>query len=363
MKVFIIRTPEFSSEKLNEIVMVLTSVPGDINFSRGEDFTHTQIVRANRTFEDASQISSLSFQEYIDIINEYRYANHKDVKEDDFVILISSIRNNKNWFSAFNKRNIFIHGVEWDLISNVDAKYGIAYQCVENIFQSLIDLDIVNYSQEPNIHMKAIGCINDFCQYKPEILIKLQSANICPSCIERSVKKGVSDLVMTHIVAIMEEIRKEFVISKKFSKEANLSKVKIDPQGNVTIGDKPIKLNTLPKVMYICFLRNIDGIPTNEVCKNENQFEKIYRLIKTNPDEYAVRKMCCSTIKYPYKTERIKPTFETYRSKIKMVLVQQLGQTLSNFYHVNLVENKDNQNIFKINLTRDYLDINPKFLK
>lgn len=363
MKVHIIRTPEFSSEKLNEIVAVLASVPGDINFSRSDDFTQTQIIRANRQFEDVSQIVSLSFQEYNNIINEYRYAYHEKVKGDDFVILISSIRNNRNWFSAFDKRNIFIHGVEWDLISNVDSKYGIAYQCVENIFQSLIDLDIENYTHEPNIHMKAIGCINDFCHYKPEILIKLQSANICPSCIERSIKKGVSDLVMTHIVAIMEEIRKEFVISKKFTKEAKLNKVKIDPKGNVTVGDKPIKLNTLPKVMYICFLKNIDGIPTDEVCKNENQFEKIYRLLKTNPDKYAVRKMCCSTIKYPNKTERIKSTFETYRSKIKMVLIQQLGQTLSNFYHVNLVENKENQNIFKVNLTRDYLDIDPKFLK
>ena len=52
----------------------------------------------------------------------------------NFVILISSIRHNENWFGAPNQKNIFVRGDEWDVISEVDSKFGIAYKCVENIF-------------------------------------------------------------------------------------------------------------------------------------------------------------------------------------------------------------------------------------
>ena len=117
----------------------------------------------------------------------------------------------------------------------VDSKFGIAYECIENIFQSLINLDIHHHNQEPNIHMTSIGCINDFCEEKKEILKKLQTANICSSCYERSISEGVSDLILTHIVSIMEEIRKEVVISSRFSRSANLEKVNIDNKGDVFI--------------------------------------------------------------------------------------------------------------------------------
>jgi hypothetical protein len=160
----------------------------------------------------------------------------------------------------------------------------------------------------------------------------------------------------------MEEIRKEFVISKRFSRQANLEKVHIDNKGNINIGGKKIKMNVLPKVMYICFLKNITGIPNDQICQNSNQFESIYKLIKTNPDEYSIRKMCCNTIKYNNRIEKIKPTFETYRTRIKEALIKELGVTLANYYHVNLVEDQDDKTIFKVNLTHEYLDIDPKFM-
>ena len=285
----------------------------------------------------------------------------KKINDDDFVILISSIKNSKNWFSAFRKKNIFIHGDEWDLISDVDSMFGIAYQCIENIFQSLIELNIENTELEPSIHQTSIGCINDLCKNKPEILMKLQSATICPSCYERSVSKGINDNVMTHIISIMEEIRKEFVISKKFSEQASLEKVKVDEKGSITIGGKVIEMEVLPRVMYIGFLNNIDGFPSNKKCENKNLFEEIYIKIKKNPDEFAIQKMCCSKIKHENSIERRKPTFETYRSKIKMAIKKVLGQTLASYYSVNLVEDQDKRNIFKVNLKKGQLDVSTNF--
>jgi hypothetical protein len=353
MNVHITCTPEYSFEKLEEIVSILVSIPGELKFIKGKPLTQVQFKRLNEKFANIDQISSLGFEEFFDLVQWYREL--RDINDNDFVILISSISNSRNWFSSFNKKNIFIHGDEWDLISDVDSKFGLAYQCVGNIFHSLLDLKINDF------HETTIGCISDFCGYKPDILKKLQSANICQSCYERSVNKGISDLIMTHIISIMEEIRKEFVISRRFLRQANLEKVEIDSKGNISIGGKNIKMNVLPKVMYICFLKNIDGFPTNQLCENKDEFEKIYRLIKKNPDEYAIIKMCCNSIKYSSHNERIRPTFETYRSKIKRALMDELGQTLSNYYTVNLVEAPNNQNLFKVNLTPEHLDIDVSF--
>ncbi len=362
MNVTITCTPEYSQAKLEEIVALLKSIPGELNFSKGRPLGPTQFKRLNKKFEEISQINSLSFDEYFDLIDGYREFR-EEIADNDFVILISSIRNNQNWFSAFKQRNIFIQGDEWDLISAVDSKFGIAYQCVENIFQSLIELDIDNVISEPNIHMSPLGCINDFCGYKPDILKKFQTANICESCYQRAINKGINDFILAHIISIIEEIRKEFVISRRLQSQTKLDKVIVDGQGNIHIGDRMIKLETLPKVMYIGFLKQIEGIPTNKLCDNKGQFDEIYKVLKSNPDDKAITKMCCNKIQHKDKIERIKPTFETYRSKIRMALKEKLGDVLSNFYAINLITDNNQQNIFKVPLPDGQFEVHPKFKK
>lgn len=362
MNVTITCTPEYSQAKLEEIVSLLKSIPGELNFSKGRPLGPSQFKRLNEKFEEISQINSLSFDEYFDLLDGYREFR-EEIADNDFVILISSIRNNQNWFSAFRHRNIFIHGDEWDLISTVDSKFGIAYQCVENIFQSLIELNIDNVISEPNIHMSPLGCINDFCGYKPDILKKFQTANVCESCYQRAINKGISDFILAHIISIIEEIRKEFVISRRLQSQTKLDKVIVDEQGNIHVGDRMIKLETLPKVMYIGFLKQIEGIPTNKLCDNKGQFDEIYKVLKSNPDDKAITKMCCNKIQHKDKIERIKPTFETYRSKIRMALKEKLGDVLSNFYAINLITDNNQQNIFKVPLPDGQFEVHPKFKK
>lgn len=359
MNIHITCTPEFSEDKLDEIVALLSSVPGELKFFKGRLLSPSRFNRLNANIEDISTVKSLTFEEYFDIIQGYREL--MEISESDFVILISSIRNTKHWFSAFNNRNIFVHGVEWDLFTDVDSIYGIAYQCVENIFQSLIELDIDNHTAETNIHRTAIGCINDFCGYKPDILKKLQAANICPSCYERALRKGVSDFITAHIVEIMERIRREFVISKRFSRQAQLSKIRIDNKGDITIGDKFIDLEIVPKVMYIGFLKNISGFTFDQMCPNVQQFEKIYKILRKNIDEYSIKKMCCRKIKYGNTVERIKPTFQTNRTKIKKALNMELTSILTNYYHINLIEINHKKELYKVILERDFIELDPIF--
>jgi uncharacterized LabA/DUF88 family protein len=122
-------------------------------------------------------------------------------------------------------------------------------------------------------------------------------------------------------------------------------------------------METLPKVMYINFLNHIEGIPTDKLCENRSQFDDIYQILKKDPDDYAITKMCCNKVQYRDKIERIKPTFETYRSKIRMALKEKLGDVLSNFYAINLITDQNKQNIFKVPLSNGQFEVHSKFSK
>lgn len=361
MNICITSTPEFSPDKLQEVVDLLSGIPGEMKFIHSKPLTGNQAKKLNTKFENVNCIDNLSFEELFDYISDHR--DIREVNEEDYVVLITSIRNNQNWFSAFNEKNIFVHGEEWDMISDVDSKFGIAHQCIENVFQSLIKLDIDNVLEEPNIHMKSIGCINDFCGNKQEILQKLQSANICDSCFERAINNQISGNVLAHIVEILEFIRKQFVISRNFTRNLKPETVTVDSDGKISIGGHEIKMEVMPKTLYIYFLKNLTGLPTNKLCGEVGEFENIYSVLNPkNPDLLSVTKLCCNKINYHGKVERIKPTLETNRSKIKGALKKNLGELLCNKYSINLVKDNKDINLFKINLSQEVVSIDPTFL-
>jgi DNA-directed RNA polymerase subunit N (RpoN/RPB10) len=266
------------------------------------------------------------------------------------VILITSIRNDQQWFSAFNKKDIFIHGAEWDLVSNIDSKFELAYQCVENIFQSLMDLKVDKY------HDPSIGCINDLCLHKPDILLKLQTGNICPACIQKSNEMGIENSIIKQIHTIINRIRVEFVLTLDYFNNVQLDPVEVDEKGKIKIGDKPIKLDFLPRVMYITFLMNPDGILSSEKCEKYNLFLEVSELLKPTKDDHekksrelSIKKMCCRRFVLYNVRYNDPPTFETYRSKIKTALKKALGENNSKLYCISLTED----NVFTINLREE----------
>jgi hypothetical protein len=362
MKVYLTSTPEFSSEKLDEVIALLQGIPGELEFDKKDSFTQVQYKRLNPRFKDIEGIDSLTFDEYFDLVQGYREFQ-QEIKDEDFVILITSIRHDRNWFSGFNNRNIFVRGDEWDIISDVDSKFGIAYQCVENIFQSLMGLDIMNYKKEPNIHKETKACINDFCANKTDIIMKFQSGTICNSCLDvAEFEKGVDKYIFIHIIEIIEEIRKEFVVSRHLRSITKLEKVKVDSDGKISIGDRKLKLATMPRVLYLGFLKQIGGIPNNQLCEHKNLFDEIYKLVKKkNRGEYSIEKMLCKQITYERRVDKQTPTFETNRTRIKEGLIECLGVSIANYYAVNLVEDDDYKMSFKVNLSQDHIDLSPPF--
>ena len=352
MIVHITSTPEFPIDQLIEIVSFLQDIKGELEFKYLEPFNTPQYSFINEKFNDIDKIENLTFKEFFHLIGSLR--TFKNIPDDEFVVIITSIKNNKDWFSAFEKRNIFVNSENWEYYTKRDSKFGISYQIVENIFQSLIELNIDDIDNEPNIHMESIGCINDMCDKEKEVLLKLRTADICDSCIDRAFEKNIDPLVLDHIKEIIENIRKEFVNSNRIKSKLKPLIVHIDPNREIKIGDKSVDVHDLSKVLFIFFLKNLQGIKTQFVDNHKKALFDIYKEVRKNAEEIRITRMFYDVDK------KNNPTFDSNKSKLNAQLVNQLGASLAEFYIIDKIEIKDDVNLYKINIEEEFVKIDPK---
>lgn len=347
MRVHITATPEFPIDTVKEVALLLNETSGILEFMISEPLEVRQFGAIHKHMSDIAAIDSLSFEELFELCKTVRL--FRSIPDDEFVVLVTSIENTEDWFSAFDGKNIFIHGVDWEYYTKKDAKYGIAYQVVENIFQMLIDLDIDDPRKEPNIHEPSIGCINDHCREKFDVMFKFRTADICESCLRRAEDKRVDQVIVDHIFRIINNLRVNFVNAGIIASKVKPENVYIDSKRVVMVGPKKIKLDALNKVLFIFFLKNLDGVETKLISKCEDDLYQIYREVRDDPYKKTITNMVKGNI----------GSFEPYRSKLNKALVNQLGPNLAEYYFLVSVEIKDDYNRYKINLDKDYITIEP----
>jgi len=350
MKVHIASTPQYSLDELNEITSLLKQIPGELEFILSGSLTSKQLALKNPIWKDIDEIVSLSFDELFQVCDTYRAI--WDIPEEDYVVVVTSFRNDLNWFSAFNGKNIFVHGDGWEYYTKRDSKFGVAQQIVENIFQSQIELDINDIENEPNIHMESIGCINDMCSKKTEILLKLRTADICDSCLDRAEEKNVNPLILEHISVIIRNLREAFVNSNRIKSTIKPKDVLIDSERSIKIGKSNVDLHPLNKVLFIFFLKNLQGIETKLVCEYQEDLYNIYKEIRDDPERLPIKRMFESVT-------GANPTFEIVRSRLNKALVEQLGAQLAEYYILTTLVIRDGINKYKINLEDEYIKIEP----
>jgi hypothetical protein len=295
-------------------------------------------------------IETLTFDEFFELCNTYRIFRKR--QDDEYVVLITSIKNNNRWFSAFNEKNIFIHGVDWEYYSKGDAKYGISYEVVENIFQSQIGLNIYAQNKEPHFHMEPLGCINDMCINKSDVMFKLRTAYICNSCIDWAIKKKINPHILYQTKELIDSLRNELVNSNRISSTIKPLLVHVDPERKIKVGDQEINIVALQKVLFIFFLNHPKGVKTKLVSKHQNELFKIYKEIRQSGVEERIKRMFDSE-------KKADPSFDSHKSKLNKKLVKILGARLAEYYIITKVILKDDINLYKINIEEKYVKVDP----
>jgi hypothetical protein len=190
MNVRLVRSLNVDESVLSSVHTILRVPTGPASFTADKD-----------TINMGDQV--LTWGAIFSAMGDYR--KQHGVPPDEFVVLVTATPNDANWFSAFDSRNIFVHTAGWEYYVACQPRYAIAYEVIDNIYQSLVFKSIEEMEQVA--HDPPAGCINDMCAWKPDISLKFRTADICEGCLELSHQAELPHGFLKQMLSIFEEVR------------------------------------------------------------------------------------------------------------------------------------------------------------
>ena len=126
MKIRITRTLKLHQNILKQVVAELLPINGTMMFI--EERTPLMF-----------QVDDFEWDSFFDKCSEYRLSNQ--FNDNDFLIVLTELRNNLNWFSGYSEngeRTIFIHASDWENYIYSEPELPVAYEVVANVLQFLL---------------------------------------------------------------------------------------------------------------------------------------------------------------------------------------------------------------------------------
>lgn len=360
MKVNLTRTDDVHPQLMDEIIEILDSVSGPLEFIKLEtDWNSKSMI----SYEESVMFDEVINHKNRSFISENTYPTHFEelidnckftreqygLEDNEFVILITNQRNSINFFSVFDfdgYRNAFIQASDWDLFTDSPASYPVAYEVIANVLRILMKIKI-NDNYPKFYHYEAIGCMNDFCQNKKQIILKLRTADICRDCLSQLENENVDSAVITQAIGLFEKISTSFKFVQGFISNLKPKKVKVQNDGSILIGEKPIHLNPLQKTIFIFFLKHTEGIRLVELGDYEPEIFSIYQKIKGNADPDNISNL----------VSNIDGSFAYNKSRLTRKLKEEIGEPLANYYYISGMPGEN----FSISLDKNLIEIDPEF--
>ena len=370
MKAHLLKSSEVSTELFTKVVGLLLGEPGIIEFTYNDnaiidfeqDELFNKIIKTEEDFiEKPSPIMACNelinykrefplkretakWKDLFRKCNDYRLKNHIDSKE--FVLLLTNIPNEHNWFASLEEKmpyNGFVHTADWDYFIDCPPEFPIAYEVIALMLQKHMFDGL--YDVRTKVHEKPIGCISDFCGNKKEIILKLRTADVCRSCMER-LKEKLSMPVIFHALKVMESLRVKMLYAQNFRQESPLSKLVITPQHKLFLpdfGNIEIKLRPLEKALYFLFLKHPEGIYLSSLSNHREELYEIYTSISSQGILIEMKARIDDMV------NALSNSAAEKISRIKRVFEDTIGKELANHYCIK----GEHGEVKKISLDRD----------
>ncbi len=253
--------------------------------------------RKRIAYEDISYKSVSSYQSIERWGDIFQRLDEYDNEDDtlSFHILYTAERNENNWFSAFDpkgKAKAFVQANYWEeLVDSKDPIFPVIYETIAVILQWRMFKTIKRTMA--NVHRNPIGCINDFCESKEQVKLKLQTGNICDSCYQKALDNGLSEEELDEIGQALDVIREKYRTFNRKRQQRKPAKVLLPKFGNrIFIGKKELKMRPLDKTIYSFFLTQKEPIGRVDL---EDYVKELYDLygryskkINADPEELKV---------------------------------------------------------------------------
>ncbi len=196
MRILLARSKELQKTVLDAVVEILVTVPGPLEFEKLSKPINIEGDPAIPAGWDSIFDACRAFRQQLSL------------KEEDFLVLLMGRRNEHNWFSSCDPqggKSIFIHAAEWETYVPCSSEYPVAFQVVENILQCLMFDTLADGAQF--FHNPPIGCINDMCLWKPDIIFKFRTADICLECQRVITERGITKEVIEQAINLFDLLR------------------------------------------------------------------------------------------------------------------------------------------------------------
>ena len=301
--------------KLEEVVF------HSINFEKMEKrmfFPHKEVVKTwEQLFEECD-----------------KYRHKKRIDGNDIVVLLTDVGNKPNWFGAVSPsmKNYFVQTSNWEHFfgSGIDILFPIAYEVI--IWVMRYFMFPTNEAIMANIHKKPLGCIMDFCQDKSQIILKMRTADVCESCMDKFIDRDVPKLLTRQFFEILDGIRETMTFRGRSKLFHQPSRIEIKGYTKkiffTDLGGLELRLNPKEKALYLLFLNHAEGIYLNELQDHQKELKQLYALFnnQSNPE----------TIKAAIEL-MVNPTendMNSILSRINRKIKEAVGESLVDFYSI-----------------------------
>lgn len=356
MTIHLIKSAELSPELFTSVYDLLTAVDGTLQFkcdpnsivhfqedelykryfADEEVFTKKEqppvfhMLGSNSMMEFPTEVTTASWKTFFAKCEQYRKA--RLLPKEDMVLLLTDVGNKYNWFATLDQNttnNGFIHTADWEVFLTCHRQFPIAYE--------VIALLMHKFSFDPTkpvveqAHTRAIGCVNDLCMEKREIILKMRTADVCGDCMSK-LKEKMPMTDMLHALNIMDSLREKMMYAQNFKQYVPLSKVKIVSGSNriflPDFGNIEIKLRPLEKALYFLFIRYKEGLFLTELIDHKQELFDIYTQISNTGtiDEMRERINDLVNVLSNSASEKI--------SRIKRVFEEAIGPDLAKNYYI-----------------------------
>ncbi len=392
MKIHLIRTEDFPQAQYHEVLQFLQGQVGMLQFVEGSlvtlqpnyeyrifeenEFSRQFAVRKQRGYlaseeiNDPDQTFSYSpptfptrqrtyeWSQFFKCCEAYRQINN--IPEQDFVFLLTNAMNKANWFGSIDEsmRNFFVHTADWPFFFRMLNKptYPIAYEIVVWVLRSLM----FSHREEilVHVHEQPLGCINDFCAQKDQIILKMRTGDICLDCMDQIIKNDVPPPILKQIQNTLNEIRQQIMFSRTRNVYLLDSPLLISKQHRTLqfpdYSPTKAKLNPKELSLYLLYLNHPEGIALNCVTDHQEELLGYYREISGQVD--LQRMQATIALLSNYSEQELSVTLSRIRNKIRKAI----GPECAKKYLINQLSN-DTHGILISRERVQIADGNPSF--
>ena len=370
MKIHLIRTEDFPEAQYHEVLQFLQDQVGMLQFIEGpvveicsnytyhtfeeDDFNQQNMVNLNLKEKSMERKNESRFyykipefplkkkiynwESFFKTCRIFRGAFQ--IADEDFVFLLTNAMNKENWFGSTDEsmRNFFVHTADWPFFFKMLNKptFPISYEIVVWILRALM------FKQRETIpdyvHEQPLGCINDFCRDKQQIILKMRTGDICMECMEQIENNDVPPPILRQIQNVLNDIRQNMLFSRTKNVFLVESPLLISKQKRTLqfLDYSPVKAKLTPKelALYLLYLNHPQGIALNCVTDHQEELLTYYREISGQIDLQRMR--ATIALLSNYGDQELSVTLSRIRKKIKGVI----GAEFAKKYLINPLPNE-----------------------